>query len=241
MAWPESGPHSQPSPYDGGFSVDKGSAVLAPARGLAIGVVAGLCGWIVLALVHIGVDVWRLVLLAEGEPIDQRLLGANDAAFGALSLAQYGAMVVVAVALVIWLFRVRANVEKINDRPHRWGRPWLVLAWIVPIASLWWPKQLVDDIWIASDPRFLKASDWRRPWLVRAWWTVWILYVLLDGVFARVPDPSTGVDIQREAATRELMVAPFGVAAALLAIWVVWRLSRLQDTRGRELERMLAE
>jgi hypothetical protein len=210
-------------------------------RGLAIGVVAVLFAWILFVVVHVGVDVWRLVLLAGGVPLNERLMDASDAAFGVLSLAGYGAMAVVAVVLVVWLFRVRANAEKINDRPHRWGRPWLVLGWVIPVGSLWLPKQVVDDIWLASDPRFLEAVEWKRPWLVRAWWATWLLYLLLDGVFARIPDPLTGVNIQREAATRELMVAPVGIVAALLAIGVVWRLSRLQDTRGRELERMLAE
>jgi hypothetical protein len=243
MAWPQSGSSSRPSLNDGDVPVGKGLSVLAPVRGLAIGVVLGLCGWIVLALVHVGFGVWRQDLfqaVLAGGQADPGLQTAIGVAYDVSSLAQYAAVAVVAVVFVIWLFRVRANSEKINDRRHRWGRPWLVLAWIVPFANLAWPKQLVDDIWMASDPHFLTASAWRRPWLVRAWWTMWLLYLFLDRLVARVPGPYGDPAVRSRAAMNEVLVTPVGIAAALLAIWVVWRLSGLQETRGRELDRMLA-
>lgn len=150
-------------------------------------------------------------------------------------------LVVVAVLFVIWSFRVRANAEKISDRRHRWSRRWLVFAWLIPIVNLWWPKQLVDDIWAASDPRFADVSEWRRPWLVRAWWMVWLLYLGLDRVVDRIVKPSSAdLEALRRAALSEIMVAPVGITAALLAIVVVWRLSGIQDTRRRELERVSA-
>jgi hypothetical protein len=124
----------------------------------------------VIQLADVGVNVWRYMIigrLEKGKEIDPSLLDAHDLVYRAAGLMVLVAFVVAGVPFVIWLFRVRANAEAISDRSHLWGRPWLIFSWVIPIANLWWPKRLIDDIWLASDPRFLKAADSKRPWLVR--------------------------------------------------------------------------
>ena len=91
-----------------------------------------------------------------------------------------------------------------------------------------------------ASAHFHTASAWRRPWLVRAWWTMWLLYLILDRLVARVSGPYRDPAAPSRAAMNGIVVAPVGIAAALLAIWVVWRLSGLQETRRRELDRMFA-
>jgi uncharacterized protein DUF4328 len=244
MERPQADSYPHPSPYGSGdASIGTRSAALAPVRGLEVGVLLGLCGWVALTLAYVGVVVWRHALLdsiVAGDRVNPEFLSANETAYQVSVLAQYGVSVVLALLFVIWLFRVRSNAEKISDRRHRWGKPWLVLTWFVPIANLWWPRQVVEDIWTASDLRFLNASTWRRPWLVWVWWTTWLLYLALDFLFVRISATSTGPDLRSQATMNEIMTDLVGVAAALLAIWVVWRLSGLQDRRGRELERLLA-
>jgi hypothetical protein len=211
---------------------------MAPVLGVAIGAVLGLCLWIVIQVAYVGVNVWRYTLLARlerGEEIDPSLLDAHDAAYRAAEISQYVALVVAAVLFISWLFRVRTNAEASNDRPHQWGRAWLVFAWIIPIGNLWWPKQLVDDIWVVSDPGLLAGPPGRRSWLVRAWWAAWVLFVILDRLITRISDASAGADANRQAVTNAFMKAPLGITAAVLAVLVVGRLSGFQETRRREL------
>lgn len=239
MAWPQAGGYSHPSPYRSDPRSDSG--VLRPVRGVAIGAVLGLVLWIAFESAYVGVNAWHYLLvgrLQKGERVDESFLKAHDAVYGLSVIAQYAALVVAAVLFVIWLFRVRANAEVISDSPHRGSRPWLVFSWIVPIVNLWWPMLLVDDIWVASDPRFHNAPDRKGPWLLHVWWVAWVLYLIFDRV-VEIPDPSAELGTHRQAAMNAIIVAPVGVLAAVLAIVVVLRLSGFQETRRRELAGIL--
>ncbi|GAA2117315.1 DUF4328 domain-containing protein [Actinomadura alba] len=240
MAWQQSGGYSYPSPYHGDGR--PGPAVLAPVRGLSIGAVLGLCLSAAVQLTYIGVNVWRYVLagrVENGEEVSPSVLDRHDAVYEAVTFTVIGATVLTAVPFIIWLFRVRANAEVISDRPHRWGRPWLVFSWVVPFANLWWPKRLVDDIWLASDPRFVDAPESKRSWLVRGWWLSWVLYLIMGRVVAQMQDRSSDAATLQNTATGVMVVASMGVIAAVLAALVVLRLSELQEVRGRELAAMV--
>jgi hypothetical protein len=240
MAWPQSGGYSYPSPYQD----DRRShpAVLAPVRGRAIGAVLGLCLSVAVQVAFIGVNVWRYALVEQvenGEEVSASALDRHDAVYQALTFTVIGAIVITAVLFIIWLFRVRANAEVISDRPHRSGRPWLVFSWVVPLVNLWWPKMMVDDIWLASDPRFVNAPESKRSWLVRGWWLSWVLYLILERVVARMQDRSSDVATLQNATIGVMVVASVGILAAALAVFVVLRLSQIQDARGRELAAMI--
>lgn len=75
---------------------------------------------------------------------------SSDSLVSFTSYALLGTTAVTAVLFCVWLFQARRNAERIADRAHRWSRPWVIFGWVVPIVSLWVPKQIVDDVWSAS-------------------------------------------------------------------------------------------
>jgi len=72
----------------------------------------------------------------------------------------------------IWLARARRNAVRIALTPQRRDKMWVWLGWIVPIVSLWYPKQVIDDVWRATLP-----SEPTTRW----WWGTWIASQLLGG------------------------------------------------------------
>lgn len=72
---------------------------------------------------------------------------------------------------IVWFYQARKNAGGRGWR-QRWGPGWAIGAWFVPVIFLWFPYQIMADIWRAGLP----ASERGRPaWLPIAWWACWLL------------------------------------------------------------------
>jgi hypothetical protein len=79
--------------------------------------------------------------------------------------------IAIAVVFIVWLYRARGNAEW-SRVPQRRARGWAIGAWFVPVVNLWFPLQLVEDIWHAGVDA---APRSRMPWQVGTWWACWLL------------------------------------------------------------------
>ena len=82
-----------------------------------------------------------------------------------------GTMLVLAIPFFVWFRRARINAERHGYRQRR-ARGWTFWGWIIPIVSLWFPFQLMGDIWRAGLPA--EQRD-KMAWLPALWWTCWLL------------------------------------------------------------------
>jgi hypothetical protein len=138
-----------------------------PLRGLAniltvllAVVVAAIAGRLAIQLFSLGSAHWRHSL------IDFRLDKAADVTILGLS-----------ILFVVWFRRARINAER-HDYRQRRARGWAFWGWIVPIVNIWFPFQIMGDIWRAGLP----AEQRRKTaWLPAMWWTCWLLSALSDG------------------------------------------------------------
>ncbi|MEQ7128774.1 DUF4328 domain-containing protein [Actinopolymorpha sp. B11F2] len=158
-------------------------------------------------------------------------------AAGVVGLGYALAIVTSAVLFIIWMFRARHNAEVLCKARHRRARGWIIAGWIVPIVSLWFPKQLIDDIWLASDPSTpperATVQGLPRPPLVFAWWVSLLVSTGFDQIAFRIwMDES--VDAQKLSTTLGLVSAPLFVLAGILAILVVSRITTFQVQRGSD-------
>jgi hypothetical protein len=81
------------------------------------------------------------------------------------------------ILFVVWFRRARINAERHGYRQRR-ARAWTFWGWIVPIVSIWFPFQLMGDIWRAGLPPQQRR---RTAWLPALWWTCWLLSGLSIG------------------------------------------------------------
>jgi hypothetical protein len=84
---------------------------------------------------------------------------------------------VLSILFVVWFRRARINAEG-HDYRQRRARGWAFWGWIVPIVNIWFPFQIMGDIWRAGLP------PQERPkvaWLPALWWTFWLLSGLYFG------------------------------------------------------------
>jgi Domain of unknown function (DUF4328) len=72
-----------------------------------------------------------------------------------------------------WFYRARKNAGLTTWR-QRWSPGWAIGAWFLPPVLLWFPYQIMADIWRAGRPlgRRDGAGNAALPGL---WWALWIL------------------------------------------------------------------
>jgi hypothetical protein len=93
------------------------------------------------------------------------------ALFAPILIIMFLLLVPLVVVFLVWFYRARQNAGQLNWR-QRWSPPWAVFGWFVPICFLWFPYQIMADIWRAPHA----ASE--RPkfnFLPAAWWACWCL------------------------------------------------------------------
>jgi hypothetical protein len=75
------------------------------------------------------------------------------------------------VVFLTWFYRARQNAGQMAWR-QRWSPPWAIFGWFVPICFLWFPYQIMADIWRAGHPARERP---KFPLLPAAWWACWCL------------------------------------------------------------------
>ncbi|MFI6536368.1 DUF4328 domain-containing protein [Nonomuraea sp. NPDC050547] len=207
-----------------------------PVRGAAGLAVALLAVDSVVGLAAAGVDLWVASLMdqviADPSSVTEAELNGADVIFAGSGLVEMAARLAAIAGFLFWLFRVRDNSEELSPEPHRHSRRWLTFGWVVPIVNLWFPKQIVDDIWIASTPGGVQGvglGHARRPGLVWAWWLAWLCGWLGGNVAGRLlfagDEPET---LARAARFDVFSIALYWIAAAL-AVAVILRITAMQE------------
>ncbi|WP_405517356.1 DUF4328 domain-containing protein [Streptomyces canus] len=153
-----------------------------------------------------------------------------DTLTAAAGSAQLLVMLACAVVFVIWLWRVRRNAEVFAPDGHDKARAWVIAGWVVPIASLWYPRRVVVDIWDAS-------STGDRPdghALINIWWTLWLLSQTIGQVLYTPFEVADTPQEIHDSMTQTMVADGLDLVAALVAAAVVLRLTRMQDEKARQ-------
>ena len=119
------------------------------------------------------------------------------------------------VLVGLWLGQARRNADRIAPDQQRRSKVWVWLSWVVPIVWLWFPKQVVDDVWRSTvrDP-----GEPRTEW----WWGTFIAVIVLMWFRAELYSISWVVNW--------VLVAGMTTVAAAFWIRVVQTISHAQNT-----------
>ena len=167
---------------------------------------------------------------------DPRRLDQADLISGSLGILAALALFAAAAVFIVWLWRVRWNAEMFCRGEHRHTRGWVLGGWVCPLVNLWYPKQVVDDIVAASDPRTdpLTPSLREVPGtpLVWAWWLTWVTGLVTGNIVQRgvLHGASQLADLRTNVILSSVS-ALFTTGAAVLAVILIQRIDELQTQR----------
>ncbi|MFE2211875.1 DUF4328 domain-containing protein [Streptomyces canus] len=153
-----------------------------------------------------------------------------DKLTAAAGSAQLLVMLACAVVFVIWLWRVRRNAEVFAPDGHHKARAWVIAGWVVPIASLWYPRRVVVDIWDASGTG--DKPDGHA--LINIWWTLWLLSQTIGRVLYTAFDEADTSQEIHDSMTQMMVADGLDLVAALVAAAVVLRLTRMQNEKAHQ-------
>jgi len=204
---------------------------------------------------------WLSILLALasaaanlGDTRIARQLAGDGASSGDLylwvGLVQAAWFLVTAGLWLGWFRRAYLNLPALGARRLRYRPWWAVWAWLLPVFSLFRPKQLLNDIWRASDPDLPpdQADAWRkRPVaeLLGWWWLAFLASVLVRSITTEAVHSAADLmllgllpeRLDRFQASPGMQIAAdlLTVVCGLLALRVVNRATTRQHDRATRL------
>ncbi|WP_165956348.1 DUF4328 domain-containing protein [Streptomyces hainanensis] len=212
------------------------AAVFASPRGLAtaVSVLLGVTAALYLLMTVGAMRMWSTVGdMQDGNfPTLQEAEDVDDFYFGTIMIAALG-LLATGIVFIVWFYRIRVNAELFDPTGQRLSRGWAIGAWFTPVVSLWFPKQMANDIWRASTPWGANPAHG----VVTAWWTLWIAStVSYVAARAQIPEnealfSSEDLDTLRNQSSALGLSGMLGVAAAVVAILFVRQISARQQTK----------
>jgi Domain of unknown function (DUF4328) len=196
-----------------------------------------------LAGISIALDISQVMMLSQAGSEAEPTIGVEGAASGTQGLGSGVASLITLlnlateVAFLVWFRRAYFHPALPADR-LRFRRGLVVLSWFVPILNLVRPKQIMDDIWRASDPdpRGPASVPDRKPvsGLLNAWWSIWLVSLAVAWVVLLAGGAPTASEPRRVAVTY-LVSDVVGLASAVVSFLLVKRVTRRIEERAARL------
>lgn len=116
-----------------------------------------------LLIVSAGADVGRSVPAGSGLRVNGGLLG----------LAVLALLLATVAVFLNWFYRARKNAG-LSAWRQRWSPGWAIGSWFLPPVLLWFPYQIMADIWRAGRSPGLRDGP-SNAVLPGLWWACWVL------------------------------------------------------------------
>ncbi|MGO4421993.1 DUF4328 domain-containing protein, partial [Streptomyces sp. MCAF7] len=129
------------------------------------------------------------------------------------------------VLFPVWFRRVYLNATFLAPGRQRYGGGLAAGSWFIPVAQLWLPKQIANDIWTSSTPPGTRPASRA----VLHWWWALCMAMFLIVVTQSMLEVVAASDEEEQAAVglgifNDLISIP----ASVLAMIVVTRITKMQ-------------
>ncbi len=194
---------------------------------------------VVVAALSIAVVVAAVVQLS-GTPISMSSVRLDARGYttwgGRLAVASVSALVVAGLLLVLWTRRSYRNLAALGVSGLRLRTGWATASWFIPFVNLVLPKEVVDDLWRASDPESPPLTSTWRLRTVPFWINVWWIAVLGSGVLLCA---AQWLPVDAAAASYdEVQLSVLIVAHLVLAFGAVLTMILIGDVNRRQQQRI---
>ena len=242
FAAPPSMTTTAPPPYPG-FPPPLASAARPRPAGVWQGILAS-ASVVLVVLAHF----WEVSRLSHqsalfqdieaGKQVTLAEAHASDSSLNNSVVLQLAMTVIALVFVIVWAYHARSNAEAYITSPttssFRRSKGWAIGAWICPIVNLWFPYQVVADIWSASDtdrPDQTPVRQWRVNAIVALWWTCLLGSTILQRISNSTYNNGDTADAVHTSLIIDFASAAVHIAAAMMFILVVAAITRFQGER----------
>ncbi|MGE7384033.1 DUF4328 domain-containing protein [Streptomyces sp. NPDC004126] len=182
-------------------------------------------------------NTWSLMgdVAADPSSVPDDTLDQADMLVGLAASLQWLSLVVTAVVFVVWFYRVRVNGQVFRPDAFTLASGWAIGSWFVPLANFFLPYRVAKQTWEAS-VQLAPDGSYRRVSTVpvTSWWLVWALALVLDRVSGVVYVRAETPESLGAASLLGLVTDLTTVAAAVLAVLFVRKLTALQHLKATQ-------
>jgi hypothetical protein len=177
--------------------------------------------------------------LGNGVPVSLADATESDRQVGGSAGLFVFTELIAGVLVMTWAYQSRKNAEAYTLSPFRRSRGWAFWSWICPVVNLWFPYQVVKDIWTASDTGRgdgVPVRAWATTALVPVWWTCFLGAAVLQRVSARLYSDAgssnfPSIETLHTSLLLDYMSATLNIAAAIMFIVITATITRFQSQR----------
>lgn len=174
-------------------------------------------------------------LAAKGLLVTDEEADANDSRMMKLGYASLAISLAFLFTYFLWKYRAYKNLYSLKARQIR-SSPGGAVGWyFCPVANLWKPCQVMNDIWHGSDPAKLERPHAVVSGFVLLWWLVWIANGVIGQIYFRMPEETVDGLIAATYAGRFSTIV--SIPSIVLTMSVIWVVSKRQVRRMSLLER----
>ncbi|MBT2466682.1 DUF4328 domain-containing protein [Streptomyces sp. ISL-66] len=227
-------PGPQPLP---GFAPQP-QAFLRSPRGVATATTVLLALCAVAALSLAGTGLYAGAVLRDGSYPDagsEESFTLPDMLMALAAILPVPLLIATAALFIIWFHRVHRNAAIFNPGAITESGGWAVGSWFIPLGNLVLPYRTAKEIWAASlqlgpDGAYRPVST--AP--VTSWWLLWVSSLIAERVFSIVYERADSPAELSSAADAASVQGLLSLAAAVLAIRFVRKLTALQTVKAAQ-------
>ena len=199
--------------------------------------------WIFIAITVIAVisDYLELQLLKRimfGALVTEETTEANDLRQGVMGILQTGIYIATVIVFLLWFGRAYANLGRLGVRlQHKRGMAFY--AWIIPFACLFWPVQIMKEIWSKTqgvirkkDPFYIISSG---SLAIGFWWLLFVFSNFIGKYVISTSWNSETIEDYIRSTEAYLVSDLLQIPEALLVIFIVSRVSGMENRMLEEV------
>jgi hypothetical protein len=176
---------------------------------------------------------WQYYLLIDVQAnpgsIDMETLQASDTLRSVITAVNFIMLVLSMIFFIMWFRRAYYNLHSLPWHNARHSEGWAAGSWFIPILSLFWPYQIMEDIWRGTQNAIKERFGEPQSAAIVGWW--WTLF-LINNFFGYITAFATGgaadVDELLTAMKIEFIGEIISIAAIIIAIRVIQRTSNFE-------------
>ena len=176
---------------------------------------------------------WQYYLLIDVQAIpgsiDMETLQASDTLRTVIIAVNFIMLVLSMIFFILWFRIAYYNLHSLSWKNARHTEGGAAGSWFIPILSLFWPYQIMEDIWKGTQNAIRERFGEPQSVAIIGWW--WAIY-LVNNFFGYITAFATGgaadVDELLTATKVEFVGEIISVAAIIITIRVIQRTSNFE-------------
>ena len=191
--------------------------------------------WVMLGITIVDMAslAWQYMLIKDAANdlgnADMEAIGVSDTLRQIVVIVNLMIFILAIVFFIMWFRRAYYNLHELPWHNARYTEGWAAGSWFVPVINLWWPYQIMVDIWRGTQNALRDRLGEPQPTTIIGWW--WALR-LISGIFgnisARVTMNADGIDELITATQLELISDVLTIPAIIVTIVMIQRTSNFE-------------